>query len=175
MEDLHSAFTRAEADPKVRVIGLTGAGDKAFASGSDLNEVEHRNLKKRWNPLSRDLPSVWNAVKNHYCRHQWYLHGWRSRKWRWGVISGSAPPAPNLPPQKGKLGIIPGGGATQRLPRIVGKAWGMEMLLMGETIDAEQAFQIGLITRLVEPEQLMPTLEGMADHIAAFAPWCLNL
>ena len=49
----------------------------------------------------------------------------------------------------GKLGIIPGGGATARLPRIVGRGWGMEMLLMGEPIDAERALQIGLITEVV--------------------------
>ena len=51
LEDLHAAFGKAETDPNVRVIGLTGAGEKAFASGSDLNEVEHRDIRKALEPI----------------------------------------------------------------------------------------------------------------------------
>ena len=72
---------------------------------------------------------------------------------------------------EGKLGIIPGGGATVRLPRIIGKGWGMEMLLMGDAIDAERAFQIGLVTRLVEPKKLIPELISMAEKLSKFAPF----
>ena len=72
---------------------------------------------------------------------------------------------------EGKLGLIPGGGATARLPRLVGRGWGMEMLLMGETIDAERALQIGLITRLVEADELIPELIRMAEHLSTFAPF----
>jgi enoyl-CoA hydratase len=72
---------------------------------------------------------------------------------------------------EGKLGIIPGGGATARLPRIVGRSWGMEMLLMGEAVDAERALQIGLITRIVESGQLLAEARRMADHLAKFAPF----
>lgn len=72
---------------------------------------------------------------------------------------------------EGKLGIIPGGGATARLPRIVGRGWGMEMLLMGESIDGNRAFQIGLVTRLVESDELLNEVRKMADHLAEFAPF----
>ena len=72
---------------------------------------------------------------------------------------------------EGKLGIIPGGGATARLPRIVGRGWGMEMLLMGEPIDAERALAIGLITRIVSQEELMAEARRMAEHLASFAPF----
>ena len=72
---------------------------------------------------------------------------------------------------EGKLGIIPGGGATARLPRIVGRGWGMEMLLMGEPIDAERALAIGLVTRIVEPSELLPEARRMAEHLASFAPF----
>ena len=71
---------------------------------------------------------------------------------------------------EGKLGIIPGGGASVRLPRIVGKGWGMEMLLMGDVIDAEKALQIGLITRLVESEDLITELMDMSKKLSKFAP-----
>ena len=72
---------------------------------------------------------------------------------------------------EGKLGIIPGGGATQRLPRIVGRGWGMHMLLMGEPIDAQQALSIGLVTKLTAPDALLDEVQAMAEHLATFAPF----
>ena len=170
LSEIHSALTLAESDPTIRVIGLTGAGDKAFASGSDLNEVEHRDIKKALEPIVQGIaermerggkPSI--AAINGFC-----FGGGLELALGCDIRIGSTTSKFATP--EGKLGIIPGGGATQRLPRIVGRAWGMEMLLMGETIDAERAYQIGLITRLVEPEELIPTLENMAKHIAGFAP-----
>jgi enoyl-CoA hydratase len=82
-----------------------------------------------------------------------------------------ATPGSRFATPEGKLGIIPGGGATARLPRIVGRGWGMEMLLMGDPIDAERALAIGLVTRLVEPEELLPEARRMADQLAKFAPF----
>ena len=72
---------------------------------------------------------------------------------------------------EGKLGIIPGGGATVRLPRIVGRGLAMEMMLMGEPISAEQALQIGLVTCVTETDNLMTELERRAAHLATFAPF----
>ena len=170
LDELHAAVNLAERDPKVRVIGLTGSGTKAFASGSDLNEVEHRDIKKALEPIVQgfaerlercEKPSI--AAINGIC-----MGGGLEVALGCDIRIGTTNSKYATP--EGRLGIIPGGGATQRLPRIVGKAWGMEMLLMGETIDADRAYQIGLITRLLEPEDLMPTLQSMADHIASFAP-----
>ena len=170
LSEIHSALTLAESDPTIRVIGLTGAGDRAFASGSDLSEVEHRDIKKALEPIVQGVaermergekPSI--AAINGFC-----FGGGLELALGCDIRIGSTTSKFATP--EGKLGIIPGGGATQRLPRIVGRAWGMEMLLMGETIDAERAHHIGLITRLVEPEELIPTLESMAKHIAGFAP-----
>ena len=136
LEDIHSALTLAESDPKVRVIGLTGAGEKAFASGSDLNEVEHRDLRKALEPIVQgiaermersDKPSI--AAINGIC-----MGGGLELALGCDLRIGSTHSKFATP--EGKLGIIPGGGATQRLPRIVGKAWGMEMLLRGESINA---------------------------------------
>jgi len=81
-----------------------------------------------------------------------------------------ATPRSKFATPEGKLGIIPGGGASVRLPRIVGKGWGMEMLLMGDVIDAERAFQIGLITRLVKSDELLAELTSMAEKLSRFAP-----
>ena len=82
-----------------------------------------------------------------------------------------ATPRSRFATPEGMLGIIPGGGATARLPRIVGRGWGMEMLLMGETIDGDRAFQIGLVTRLVEPQALLPQARSMVDKISTYAPF----
>ncbi len=170
LDDLHAAFTLAEKNPKVRVVGITGSGEKSFASGSDLSEVEHRDIIKALEPIIQGFaerlersskPTI--AAINGIC-----MGGGLEIALGCDIRIGASHSKFATP--EGKLGIIPGGGATQRLPRIVGKAWGMEMLLMGESIDAERAYQIGLITRLVELEDLMPTLTQMADHIAAFAP-----
>lgn len=170
LEDLHDALTLALEDKSVRVIGITGAGEKAFAAGSDLNEVEHRDLRKALEPIVQGFAmrlerseKVSIAAINGYC-----FGGGLEVALGCDIRIGTTRSKFATP--EGKLGIIPGGGATQRLPRIVGKAWGLEMLLMGETIDAERAYHVGLITRMVEQEELMPTLEKMAAHIANFAP-----
>ena len=72
---------------------------------------------------------------------------------------------------EGKLGIIPGGGATARLPRLIGKGWALEMLLMGEPVNADRALQVGLVTRVVEQEKLSQEVIQMAHHLAGFAPF----
>ena len=85
-----------------------------------------------------------------------------------GIHGGGT--GPSGPPANGG-GIIPGGGATARLPRIVGRGWGMEMMLMGEPIDADRALQMGLVTRLVDSAELLNEVTRMAQHLASFAPF----
>ena len=171
LEELHQAVTLAEHDDAVRVLAFTGAGDKAFASGSDLAEVEHRDLKKALEPIVQGLaerlerlPKPTIAAINGLC----YGGGL-------GVALGCdvrvASETAAFATPEGKLGIIPGGGATQRLPRIVGRGWGMHMLLMGEPIDAQQALSIGLVTKLTAPEALLDEVQAMAEHLATFAPF----
>ena len=82
-----------------------------------------------------------------------------------------ASPQSRFATPEGKLGIIPGGGATARLPRLVGRGWAMEMLLMGDAIDAQRALQIGLITRIIESDELLDEARRMADQLANFAPF----
>ena len=82
-----------------------------------------------------------------------------------------ATPRSRFATPEGKLGIIPGGGATARLPRLVGRGWAMEMMLMGEPIDAERALAIGLVTRVVAPGELIAEARRIAEKIAGFAPF----
>jgi enoyl-CoA hydratase/carnithine racemase len=171
LDDLRAAVNVAAADPAVRVIAITGAGDKAFASGSDLSEVLHRDFEKALEPIVQGLadqlertPKPTIAAINGIC-----MGG--GLEVALGCDLRVAVTTAKFATPEGKLGIIPGGGATARLPRIVGRGWGMEMLLMGEPIDAERALQIGLVTRLVEPSELMAEVRRMAKHLAAFAPF----
>lgn len=171
LEELHQAVTLAEQDEAVRVLAFTGAGDKAFASGSDLAEVEHRDLKKALEPIVQGLaerlerlPKPTIAAINGLC----YGGGLEVAL---GCDVRVASETAAFATPEGKLGIIPGGGATQRLPRIVGRGWGMHMLLMGEPIDAQQALAIGLVTKLTAPEALLDEVQAMAEHLATFAPF----
>ena len=171
LEELHQAVTLAEHNDAVRVLAFTGAGDKAFASGSDLAEVEHRDLKKALEPIVQGLaerlerlPKPTIAAINGLC----YGGGLEVAL---GCDVRVASETAAFATPEGKLGIIPGGGATQRLPRIVGRGWGMHMLLMGEPIDARQALAIGLVTKLTAPEALLDEVQAMAEHLATFAPF----
>jgi enoyl-CoA hydratase len=171
LDELQAAARQAEADDAVRVITITGAGDRAFASGSDLDEVKHRDFRKALDPIVQGLadqleriPKPTIAAINGIC-----MGG--GLEVALGCDLRIATPKSTFATPEGKLGIIPGGGATARLPRLVGRGWGMEMLLMGEPIDAERAFAIGLVTRLVEPEELLAEAGRMADQLARFAPF----
>ena len=171
LAELQQAVASAESDPQVRVVTITGAGDRAFASGSDLNEVAERDFKKALEPIVQGLadqlerltkPTI--AAINGIC-----MGG--GLEVALGCDLRIATPKSKFATPEGKLGIIPGGGATSRLPRIVGRGWGMHMLLMGEPIDAEHAFNIGLVTRIVEEDRLLRTAKEMAEHLAEFAPF----
>jgi len=171
LDDLHTAVDTAAADDAVRVLAITGAGGKSFASGSDLSEVLHRDFRKALEPIVQGLadklertPKPTIAAIDGIC-----MGG--GLEVALGCDLRVATPKSRFATPEGKLGIIPGGGACARLPRIVGRGWGMEMMLMGEPIDAERALQIGLVTRLVESDELLAEVRRMADHLAQFAPF----
>jgi enoyl-CoA hydratase/carnithine racemase len=169
LDELHAALSAATRDDRARAIALTGSG-RAFASGSDLTEVQHRDLNKAMEPLVQGIsehlqrcPKPTIAAINGIC----YGGGLELAL---GCDLRVASTRARFATPEGKLGIIPGGGASQRLPRIVGRSWAMEMLVMGTELDAERAYQVGLVSRLVEPSELLPEVHRMADRIASFAP-----
>ncbi len=171
LAELQHAVAVAGEDEAVRVLTITGAGDRAFAAGSDLGEVLHRDFKKALEPIVQGLaaqlealPKPTIAAINGIC-----MGG--GLEVALGCDLRVAAPNARFATPEGKLGIIPGGGATARLPRIVGRGWGMEMLLMGEPIDADRALQIGLVTRIVPADELLDEALRMAEHLASFAPF----
>ena len=171
LDELRAAVAAAADDDSVKVLVLTGAGGRAFASGSDLSEVVNRDFRKALEPIVQGLaeqlertPKPTIAAIDGIC-----MGG--GLEVALGCDLRIATPSSRFATPEGKLGIIPGGGATARLPRIVGRGWAMEMMLMGEPIDAERALAIGLVTRLVAKDELLPEARRMATHLAAFAPF----
>ena len=171
LDELHVAVGLAADDDAVKAITITGAGGRAFASGSDLSEVIERDFRKALEPIVQGLaeqlertPKPTIAAIDGIC-----MGG--GLEVALGCDLRIATPTSRFATPEGKLGIIPGGGATARLPRIVGRGWAMEMMLMGDPIDAERALAIGLVTRLVAKEELIPEARRMADHLARFAPF----
>ena len=171
LADLNEAADKAAEDTDVKVIAITGAGGKSFASGSDLSEVLDRDLKKALEPIVQGLADKLERIPKPTIAAIDGICMGGGLEVALGCDLRVATPSSKFATAEGKLGIIPGGGATARLPRIVGKGWGMEMMLMGEPIDAERALQIGLVTRLVESDQLLEEVLKMATHLSQFAPF----
>ena len=171
LDELNLAVDEAAQDQSIKGLAIMGAGGKSFASGSDLHEVLDRDLKKALEPIIQGLadrlertPKPTIAVIDGIC-----MGG--GLEVALGCDIRIASPHSKFATPEGKLGIIPGGGATVRLPRIVGKGWGMEMLLMGETIGAEQALKIGLITRIIDSKNLVAEVCSMSKKLSGYAPF----
>ena len=171
LEELQVSVDLAEKDESIRVIAITGAGGKAFASGSDLKEVAQRDLKKALEPIVQGLAAQLESISKPTIAAIDGICMGGGLEIALGCDLRVCSPNSRFGTPEGKLGIIPGGGATARLPRIVGRAWAMEMMLMGEPITAERALQIGLVTRLVKQHDLLNEVQRMAEHLASFAPF----
>ena len=163
-------------DDSVRVVIITGAGDKAFIAGADIGEFADRTtLTQREVMLERSLfnaidsfPKPVIAMVNGYC-----LGGGCELALACDLRVASERASFGQP--EINLGIIPGGGGTQRLTRLVGEGKAMEMILTGEIIDAHSAFSIGLVNQVVPPDQLETKTMEIANRIAEKSPIALRL
>jgi enoyl-CoA hydratase len=169
---LGDALNHARADSGVRVVILTGAGEKAFVAGADINELAKRTPVdgKEYSLAGQEVfhrletlgkPSI--AAINGFA-----LGGGceLALSCSMRVASRTA----RLGQPEVKLGIIPGYGGSQRLSRLCGKGIAHELILTGEMISANDAFRIGLVNHVVEPAELLPTAEKIAQKIIANAP-----
>jgi len=161
-----------ENDDELRVIVITGAGDKAFVAGADINELVDRDarLGRR---VSRERQEIFSRIENLHVPVIAAVNGYAlggglelalacsiricSEKAQFG--------APEV-----KLGIIPGDGGTQRLPRLVGQGRAMEMIITGDFIDAQEAYRIGLVNKVFPPEKLKEEAMELAKKIASRPP-----
>ena len=160
----------------MRVVIFTGAGDKAFVAGADIAEFAGRTaLAQRAVMLDRGLfnavdtfPKPVIAMVNGYC-----LGGGCELALACDIRIASETASFGQP--EINLGIIPGGGGTQRLTRLVGEGKAMEMILTGEIINAQEAFRLGLANHVVPADQLQTKTMEVANRIAEKSPVALRL
>jgi len=171
-DDLHEVLRAIKDDSEVRVAIFKGAGEKAFCAGADLSEflTAPSPIVARQVRFERDVWGLFLGIPQPLIAAlQGYVLGSgieialccdiriASKDVRFGL------------PEVG-LGIIPAAGGTQTLPRIVGRARALEMLLTNRWIGGEEAFRFGLVNRVVQKEKLHQTTEEMAKKIASYPP-----
>jgi enoyl-CoA hydratase len=163
-------------DASVGVVVFTGAGDKAFIAGADIGEFAGRTaMMQRDVMTARSLftaidtfPKPVIAMINGYC-----LGGGCELALACDIRIASENASFGQP--EINLGIIPGGGGTQRLTRLVGEGRAMELILSGEIIDAKTAYEIGLVNHVFPADQLQARTMEIANRIAEKSPMALSL
>jgi enoyl-CoA hydratase/carnithine racemase len=169
--DLRQVFTDLQADPDVRVVVITGAG-RAFCAGADIKEwrepasvVEDRARRLQlnfWEVMSRCTHPIIAAI-NGYA-----LGGGCELAMCCDIRLASEQAQLGL--TEVTLGIIPGGGGTQRLPRFVGRGKALELILTGKRIDAYEALRLGLVEQVIPHDRLGAAVDELAQTIVARAP-----
>ena len=176
MQDLRSAFDDLGRDDTVAVIVMTGKG-KAFVAGADINGyldielldyVDFQRLGRRMYESVESCPKPVIAAVN-----GWALGGGFELVLVADIVIASERAKLGLP--ECKLGLLPGGGGTQRLPRLIGRNKAKEMLMTGDPITAAEAERLGIVNKVVPPDELMPTVMTMARTIAERAPQAVRM
>src|SRR5712675_1124776 len=170
--DLRTAFEAARNDSEVRGVILTGAGDKAFIAGADISELAkvtavQAEQSSRFGQEVLDL--IENLGKPVIAAINGFALGGGCETAMACTIRIAVDTAKFAQPEV-TLGLLPGGGGTQRLPRLVGKGRALQLILSGEMISAQEAYRIGLINEIVPTADLMTRAEAILRKIAANAP-----
>lgn len=168
------ALDRASGDADVRVVVITGAGARSFVSGADVSEMASRTPTEQRRVMSG--PSIYEAV-------------WRLTKPVVAAINGYcfggglelalacdiriASSTARFGQPEIALGLIPGGGATQRLPRVIGSGAAARLILTGDPIDAAEAHRMGLVEEVAAPDELRSRAMAIAERIASRSPVAL--
>ena len=175
-EQLSAALDEALADRETRVLVFTGAGDKAFVAGADVGEFAGRTpLEQRRAMASPTVfDRIWNApLPTIAMINGWCLGGGCELALACDLRIGADTAMLGQP--EIRLGIIPGGGATQRLPRLVGYGKALQLILSGEPIDGVSAYEIGLLDEVVPAAQLRERTMEVARTIAEKSPVTLGI
>jgi enoyl-CoA hydratase/carnithine racemase len=167
MEDLRGAFHDIKNDKDIRVVIFTGAGEKAFIAGADISELAKHDAVSGKEYTHRGQ-NVLNLIENLgkpviACINGFALGG--GCEIAMACTMRLASENAKLGQPEVKLGIIPGYGGSQRLPRLVGKGLAMQMV-----ITAQEAYRIGLVNEVTAPAELIPRAEAIAAKIIANAP-----
>jgi enoyl-CoA hydratase len=172
VEELRDALLEARDDSSVRVVILTGAGEKSFVAGADISELAQRTPVdgKDFSLFGQSVFHLLETLgKPSICAINGFALGGGCELALSCTIRLASKTAKLGQPEV-KLGIIPGYGGSQRLARLCGKGVAHELCLTGEMISAEEAQRIGLLNHIYEPADLLPAAEAMAKKIIANAP-----
>ena len=171
-DDLRAAFEEARQDAEVRGVILTGAGDKSFIAGADISELAHLSAVEA-EESSAGGQEVLNLVENLgkpvIAAINGFALGGGCETAMACTIRVAAETAKFGQPEVA-LGLIPGGGGTQRLPRLVGKGRALQLILSGEMINAQEAYRIGLVNEVVPAANVMARAEAILKKIFSNAP-----
>jgi enoyl-CoA hydratase/carnithine racemase len=171
-KDLRTAFEDARDDAAVRGVIFTGAGDKAFIAGADIGELAHLSAfdAERSSRFGQEvLDLIENLGKPVVAAVNGFALGGGCETAMACTIRIAVDSARFGQPEV-KLGLVPGGGGTQRLPRLVGKGRALQLILSGEMISAQEAYRIGLVNEIVPAADLITRAETILKKIGANAP-----
>jgi enoyl-CoA hydratase len=171
-KDLRTAFEDARDDTAIRGVILTGAGNKAFIAGADISELAQvaafeAEQSSRFGQEVLDL--IENLGKPVIAAVNGFALGGGCETAMACTIRIAVDDAKFGQPEVA-LGLVPGGGGTQRLPRLVGKGRALQLILSGEMISAQEAYRIGLVNEIVAPADLITRAEAILKKIASNAP-----
>ncbi len=174
VQEFHRALDEVR-QARCTVLIVTGAGDKAFVSGADINAIRQRT---RDDALASINSRLMSAIESHdavsiAAVNGYALGGGCEVALACDLRIAAANAVFGLP--EPMLGIIPGAGGTQRLPRIVGLGRAKEMILTGARWDAIRALEVGLVSRVVPLPELMVAARALADQVLALGPLAVKL
>ena len=170
--DLRTAFEAARDDAAVRGVILSGAGDKAFIAGADISELANVSAVEAEESSTfgqEVLNLVENLDKPVIAAINGFALGGGCETAMACTIRVASEHAKCGQPEV-KLGLIPGGGGTQRMPRLVGKGRALQIILSGEIISAQEAYRIGLVNEVVPAADLITRSEAILKQIFSNAP-----
>jgi enoyl-CoA hydratase len=175
-DELERAFAELAADASVRVILLTGSGERAFAAGADIRALSEtdsssgRATSERGQQVLLQIERCGKPVIA--CVNGVALGGGCELALACTFRIASERAKLGLPELK--LGLIPGYGGTQRLPRLIGKSAALRLILTGAAVDATEALRLGLVDEVVSAGELMTRTRAIAESIAVMAPLAIS-
>src|SRR3989454_1029641 len=170
-ENLRTAFEDARDEAAVRGVILTGAGDKAFIAGADISELAHVTAVEAQESSSYGqavLDLIENLGKPVIAAVNGFALGGGCETAMACTIRVASEHAKFGQPEV-TLGLIPGGGGTQQLPRLIGKGRALQLILSGAMISAQEAYRVGLVNEVVPAAELITRAEAILKQISANA------
>lgn len=177
LRELKKAFLDFKNDPERRVLIITGKGEKAFCAGADIQELRGRHIteEKEGQLTGQDtFTTLENLGKPSIAAINGYAFG-GGLEMAFACTFRLASTNARLGLPEINLGLIPGYGGTQRLPRLIGQSRALEMILLGKPITAEEAQKFGLIYKVVESDKLLWECLNMAEMLCEKSPLTLSL